>query len=124
MRARSCWLVALAALAVMACSNNNTGPSGGGTGVTVGNIFFQSNHNGTKNPAVDTIAVGGSMTWTWVNTGSTTHSVESEGPPSFKSSSIMGGNGTTYTATFPTAGTYEYQCAVHGEAMTGTIVVR
>src|SRR2546429_9493090 len=31
--------------------------------VLVGNIFFQSAHNGTTNPAVDTIAAGDSGTW-------------------------------------------------------------
>lgn len=30
----------------------------------------------------------------------------------------------TYSVTFPTAGTYHYDCAVHGAAMTGTVVVQ
>jgi len=32
-----------------------------------------SSYNGTMNPAVDTIPVGGTVTWTW--TGSLPHSV-------------------------------------------------
>jgi hypothetical protein len=32
-------------------------------------------------------------------------------------------NSGTYVATFATAGTYRYQCAVHGSAMTGRVVV-
>jgi plastocyanin len=34
------------------------------------------------------------------------------------------GNGQTYSFTFTTPGTYHYDCAVHGVAMTGTIVVQ
>lgn len=92
--------------------------------VTVANISFRSGQNGTSNPAVDTIAVGGNVTWTWNNTGATTHSVESLGSPHFTSSSIQSGNGITYKFTFTTAGTYQYDCAVHGPQMTGRVVVR
>jgi plastocyanin len=125
------WLLAAAAIAAIACSSS-TGPSNGGGGgggggavgtVTVGNIFFQSGHNGTKNPAVDTVAVGTTVTWTWMS-GATSHSVQSEGSPSFTSSAIQAGNGTTYSLAFTSPGTYAYDCAVHGEAMTGRIVVQ
>ncbi len=129
-----------AALAVLAgCSGNSPsapdgggGPTGGGTGgpapstaaVTVGNIFFKSGQDGTTNPAQTTVAVGGTVTWTWTGTGSTPHSVQSEGSPSFTSSAVKTGDGSTYQVTFATAGTYRYDCAVHGAAMSGTIVVR
>jgi plastocyanin len=97
---------------------------GGDVGqATVGNTFFHSAHNGTCNPAVDTIAVGGTMTWTWVNTGGTAHSVRFSANPQL-SSTIMSGAGKSYTATFTTAGTYQYDCAVHGSAMTGRVVVQ
>jgi plastocyanin len=91
--------------------------------VTVGNIFFQSNRNDTD-PAVDTVAVGGTVTWTWVQTGLESHSVRSLPPPGFTSSVTKVGNGQTYAFTFSTAGTYQYDCAVHGSQMTGRIVVR
>ena len=60
------------------------GAGGGGGGgpvgqVTVGNNFFRSAHNGSQNPAVDTIAAGGSVTWTWNAAGS--HSIQSTGTP-------------------------------------------
>jgi hypothetical protein len=45
-------------------------PSSGDVAVIVGNIFMKSGHNGSVNPAVDTVAVGGSVTWTWTNTAS------------------------------------------------------
>jgi copper binding plastocyanin/azurin family protein len=92
--------------------------------ITVGNIFFQSNRNGTSNTAVDTVAVNGTATWTWVNTNATPHSVQSTGAPAFTSSALKTGNGQTYQFQFTQAGTYTYNCAEHGNAMTGRIVVR
>ena len=92
--------------------------------VTVGNILFRSNHNATVNPAVDTVAVGGTVTWTWVNTTTTPHSVMSTGSPSFTSSALLTGNGQSYNFTFGSAGTYQYTCAEHPGQMTGRIVVR
>jgi plastocyanin len=135
MRSKLNWLLRVAAATVAACSSDSNSPStpgdgggGGGGGtpgtVTVGNIFFQSGKNGTQNPAVDTVAAGTTVTWTWTNTGSTPHSVQSEGSPGFTSSATETGNGMTHTFTFVTAGTYTYDCAVHGSAMTGRIVVQ
>ena len=92
--------------------------------ITVGNIFFLSDRNGTNNPAVDTVAVNGTATWTWVNTGATPHTVQSTGDPLFTSSAELTGNGQTYQFQFTQAGTYTYNCAVHGNGMTGRIVVR
>jgi plastocyanin len=92
--------------------------------VTVGNIFFESDRNGTSNQAVDTVAVNGTVTWTWVATGATSHSVLSTGTTSFASSNVLTGDGSNYQVQFPTAGTYTYNCSVHGNQMTGRIVVR
>ena len=86
------------------------------TGVSVGNNFFD--------PASRTVSAGATVTWTWVNTGAISHSVESVGTPSFTSSPILSGSGQTYSVTFNTPGTYEYQCVVHGAAMAGTIIVQ
>ena len=91
--------------------------------VTVGDIFFQSGHNGTRNPAVDTVAVNGTVTWTWGAGESLPHSVQSLGAPSFASSQILTGAGKSYSFMFTTPGTYQYNCGVHGNLMTGTIVV-
>jgi len=123
------WLLAALASLTLACSSDSSGPTNGNGGgavgtVTVGNIFFQSGHNGTTHPAVDTVPAGTAVTWTWTNTGSTPHSVQSEGTTTFTSSQTLTGSGKTYSVTFMTSGTYEYDCAVHGDAMSGTIVVQ
>jgi plastocyanin len=89
----------------------------------VGDIFFQSGHNGSRNPAVDTVAVNGTVTWTWGTTEALPHSIQSLGSPNFTSSGILTGSGKTYSFTFTAPGTYQYDCAVHGQMMTGHIVV-
>ena len=88
--------------------------------VLVGNFFFRSQRNSTQNEAIDTVAVGGSVTWE--GTGGS-HTVQSQGAPSFPSSGTFGLSGT-YTFTFGSTGTYLYDCAIHGSSMSGRIVVR
>jgi len=134
------FLTAVALALLAGCSGSTTtSPNGGGApvggdagggpapstaAVTVGNNVFRSGHNGSANAAVDTVAVGGTVTWTWTNTGSVPHSVQSQGSPGFTSSAVQTGDGSTYQLVFSTAGTYQYDCAVHGTAMSGRIVVR
>ncbi len=89
--------------------------------VTVGDNFFKSVRNNSLNAAIDTVAVGGTVTWTW--SGFNPHTVESLGPPSFTSSGTKTGSGT-HAISFGVAGTYTYDCAIHGGAMSGTIIVR
>lgn len=119
-------LVLIGVMTLAACTDTPSDPAGGEGGgpvgaVTIGpGIRFSSRHNGTGNPAVDTIQVGGTVTWTW--TGSLPHGVQSVGEPSFASSGIRTGSGT-YAVTFTTPGTYQYDCQEHGMAMTGRIVV-
>jgi len=92
-----------------------TAPPPATVDVTVGNNFFS--------PINVKISAGQAVRWTWVGTGAVSHSVESTGTPSFASSAILAGAGSTYTVTFPTPGVYAYDCAVHGVAMSGTITV-
>jgi len=70
------------------------GPGGGVAGsVTIGSgIQYVSGHNGSMNPAVDTIVAGATVTWTW--TGGLPHGVRSVGTPSFASSPAHTGSGT------------------------------
>lgn len=139
MRRKACTLVG-GLLWLEACAGGSAPlfegrPGGGGGGgmsagggavgsVTVGNLFFKSAHNGTQNPAVDTISVNASLTWTWNETG-TPHSVESTESPRFTSETgTQSTNGATYRVTFTTRGTYTYICSVHPTRMSGRIVVQ
>jgi hypothetical protein len=114
--------------------NGSGGDGGGDNGggapppatltVTVGNILFRSDRNGSVNSAVDTVAPGSVVRWRWVNTGAVPHNVESVDAPSFTSGPIESTNGSHYDVTFTTPGTYRYNCAIHGDQMTGVIVVK
>jgi plastocyanin len=99
--------------------------------VTVRDNNFLSVRNGTVNPAVDTVAVGGSVTWTWAASTGASHNITPPVPPS---PSFTGRETVTppplpapHTATFAVAGTYIYYCSIHGSGasgMSGRIVVR
>jgi plastocyanin len=104
--------------------SSDGGPPPTAVTVMTGTNFFRSSRNGSRNAAVDTVAVGGSVIWMWSDAGMVPHNVQSIGTPSFASSSLETGDGSRYTVTFPAPGTYRYNCAIHGDLMTGTIVVR
>lgn len=126
----------LAAIVLAGCGSSadpnrgsGDGPPDGGNGgsggaVRIGNNFFRSVQNASANPAVDTVAVGDTVTWTWVSTGAVEHSVQSVGAPSFPSSAVRAGSGTAYQVVFQAAGTYRYNCTVHGDEMSGTIIAQ
>ena len=122
-------LVVLAVLVAAACggggynsptSPNNpggTGNPGGSSGsptatsaVTVGNNNFT--------PANIQVAVGTTVTWTW-DASAVTHNV------TFADGVASGDKGAnaTYTRTFGTAGTFQYQCTIH-PGMTGSVLVK
>lgn len=93
-------------------------------GSTVSPILqFKSARNGTLNPAVDTLAVGGTVTWTWV---SGIHGVQSTptGGSSFTDQLGATQSSGTFQVQFNTAGLYTYDCSVHGAAMTGSVLVK
>jgi plastocyanin len=98
--------------------------------VTVRDFDFVSVRNSTV-PAVDTVAVGGSVTWTWAASVSGSHNITPDDPPS----PSFTGRGTVapsplpepFTVTFAAPGTYDYYCSLHGSlnsGMSGRIVVR
>jgi plastocyanin len=84
-------------------------------------VWFQSVRNGTMDPAIDTVTTGGTVTWTWAEAGSHTVRFESPGPAE---SPLFEESGSVFSQAFPTAGTYAYDCGIHGSSMTGTVVVR
>jgi len=74
MHIRKAGIMTIAFAGLTACSGPSYGtePADGGKGggpvgsVDVGSgIQFVSGHNGSMNPAVDTVAVGSTVTWTW-----------------------------------------------------------
>lgn len=90
-------------------------------GTDVGGTRYRSVRNGSFNPAVDTLATGGTVTWSWLGGG---HGVQSTGNPTFVSSDTSSVVGHEYTLQFNNAGSYSYNCSVHGAAMTGRIEVQ
>jgi adhesin/invasin len=104
-----------------------TTPAPSSIAITVGNDFFRSDRNNSTSPAVDTVAVGGTVTWTWA-TGAVTHNVTSAGPPGFNSSPTTSAP-ASHQVSFINAGTYRYYCTLHSAAnattgMVGRIVVK
>jgi plastocyanin len=97
--------------------------------VTVRDNNFLSVRNMTTNPAVDTVAVGGSVTWTWAPSAGAPHDVTSTGSPSFTSRGTVTPPPVPdpHQVSFPAAGTYNYYCTIHGSptsGMRGRIVVK
>ncbi|MEX2181314.1 MAG: Ig-like domain-containing protein [Gemmatimonadaceae bacterium] len=88
--------------------------------VTIGDFFFRSVRNLTENEAIDTVGVGGTVTWSW--TGASFHDVGSNVAPTFTSSPLQ--TSGQYQFTFGSTGTYQYNCNVHPQQMTGRIIVR
>jgi plastocyanin len=98
------------------------GPDGGPPGAT--EIQLLSNGGNRFEPANVTVAVGTTVTWTWVGGF---HDVTSTGNPGFSSSGVPTAAPKSFSQTFTTPGTYLYFCSVHGSptaGMRGTIVVQ
>lgn len=120
-------ILSLAVAALLAGCGDGDGPAGAGGNlpssvtVDVGNIFFQSAHNGSINPAVDTVAAGGTVTWTWTEIGTHGIAFAAAGLPQ---SDEITESGSVFSVAFPTSGTYSYDCFIHGPVMAGTIVVK
>ena len=117
-------LITLALLSAAACGGSNddsglnTPPPPGGISVT----------NNSFSPATKTITIGTTVTWAW----SSCSGGDIYGPETCVAHSVNFADGTksatqekgSYSRTFSAAGSYPYQCAIHGAAMTGTITVQ
>jgi plastocyanin len=98
-------------------SNNTPRPPGG---VSVTNNAFT--------PAEKTITTGTTVTWAW-STCSGGGGYDNETCVAHSVNFDDGTNSPTqekgsYTRTFTSAGSFPYHCAIHGTAMSGTIIVQ
>ena len=57
----------------------------------------------------------------WTNKGAITHTATSNDGVTFNTGNVSPGQSSSYTTT--TAGTFQYQCTIHGAAMSGTLTV-
>jgi len=111
-------------LALTACGDNDTGPGDlppSSISVDLGNDFYRSLRNGSTEPSFDTVAVNGTVTWTWIEEGE--HGVAFD-DGSLPTSALMTAVGSQHSVTFPATGTFLYSCQVHGPQMAGSVVVR
>ena len=117
----------------MASTDWTLGPNAGansvlasGTGVTGSPVTFAATGIGMTasvsvldnffDPTSSTILAGGTVTWTWG--GGVDHNV------TFSAGSSSGTRTAgTFARTFADAGSFGYQCTIHGSSMSGTIVV-
>ena len=97
---------------------------GGGGGPSPVEIQLRDDGGNRFEPANVTIAVGTTVTWTWVGGF---HNVTPTGAPTFTGSGDPVSAPHTFSQTFNSPGTYLYFCVVHGSpsgGMRGTIVVQ
>jgi plastocyanin len=137
MRTRSV-CIALALITASACGgggggSESTGPMNqppGNTAPPVGGISVTNN---AFSPSSKTVAAGTAVEWAWnscTNTGGDPYG--GGGGEVCVAHGVNFADGTssptqdkgTYTRTFTAPGVYNYMCAVHGTAMSGTITVQ
>jgi len=109
-RTAVCLVLAAAATTLTACSGGGGDANPGPNEVVLKGIAYH--------PAALTVGVGTTVTFIWKD-GSTSHDVK------FEDESIPSSNFQTkgtFTATFPTAGTFAYRCLIHPD-MKGSITV-
>ncbi len=75
-------------------------------------------------PSSITIAVGDTVTWNFNDPDSVNpHSVTSTGAESFDSG-VLNPGAPAFSRTFAAAGSFGYECSVHGSSMSGTVNVQ
>lgn len=117
MRISTRWVAPAFAAVLLACgSSTSVSTDGGGTSAGPGSNAVSVEDN-SYGPAMLTVAVGDTVTWTWK--GANRHSVTfDDGTASPTQSS------GTFVRVFSSTGTYPYHCVVHGVAMSGTVTVQ
>jgi plastocyanin len=95
-------------------TTGTTGTPNPGGGSTSNAVSVRDN---SFSPNATTVAPGTTVTWTW--SGNNPHDVTfTDGT----ASAVQ--RAGTYQRTFAAAGTFAYQCSIHGASMSGTITVR
>jgi plastocyanin len=122
--------VALALISVGACggSGGSTAPNNQPTGNTTPPAGGISVTNNNFSPSAKSVVVGTDVKWAWNTCSGDSYS----GGQTCVGHSVTFDDGVTsatqdqgtFNRTFAVAGTYNYHCAVHGAAMSGTITVQ
>ena len=102
-----------AVLIVSACSEYNTGPDSGEPPSATASVNVEDDQ--FVRAAVQVLQ-GGQVQWTW--RGDSQHNVTFSGGPASPTQASG-----TFQRTFPTAGTFDYLCTIHGQSMSGTVTV-
>lgn len=109
-------------LLVVACGGGGTAPGGGGGGGGGGLVHAARVTAGTGTvftPDVQTIPAGDTIYFTFSSVQHSVHFTTANSPADVGLSTNL-----TAKRVFPTAGTYNYYCTVHGTSMNGQIVVQ
>jgi plastocyanin len=116
------------ALTALACGDDDddddgngstsTAPAGGSPAGDDANVTISDNR---FSPDEVTIGVNHEVIWEW--SGSNPHSVVGTFNGEEIRSPTLTGSGT-FVHSFLTAGTFNYQCGVHGSAMSGSVVIQ
>jgi plastocyanin len=108
-------LLAGAVMIVCACSDY-TGPGDPGDGGPPPATAGVSVEDDQFVRAAVQVLQGGQVQWTW--RGGNQHNVTFTGGPASGTQSSG-----TFQRTFPTAGTFNYMCTIHGQSMSGSVTV-
>ena len=107
--------VAILAVAVIALAGCSGGATTNASPVATTTVDLPKSY--LFAPAAIVVDAGATVTWT--NDDNFTHNVTFDGE-----SGTQLKPGETTTKTFPTAGTFHYQCTLHPQNMQGTVTVR
>lgn len=117
----------LSVFAVAACGGDDQTPppataTGGTSSPARGQSLISIEVSDNKfTPSNLTVPKGTKITWDW--TGANAHSVIGKWQETRVQSEQLTGHGS-FSFTFETAGTFDYQCGVHGAAMTARVTVK